>query len=203
MRFPSDPKIGQLFKPHDEATYSYIWEGHGWDIVQSIAKSDESVREDGSSSGFIKKVVDDIDNEIPIGEINGINRIFKLLNIPLIGSEYIYMNGLLQRRGLDYVMANEYFTLEHAPFPGENILCSYTKMAFIEIFNEIPSGEINGFNNIFILNNIPISQSEYVYLNGLLLTKGEEFDYTIENNLLFLKDRPAPGEILTCTYKTN
>jgi hypothetical protein len=203
MKFPSDPAIGQLFKPYDDATYSYQWNGQGWDVVRSMTVTDDPVKEDGSSSGFIKKLVEDVYNETPTGEIDGTNRIFKLTYPPLLGSEHIYVNGVLQRRGLDYEIVNEYFTLGDAPFPGESVICSYGKTILREILNEVPTGEINGQNNVFVLNNIPISQSEYVYLNGVLLIKGEEFDYTIKDNIITLIEFPEDGELITCTYKTN
>jgi hypothetical protein len=203
MKFPSKPVTGQLFKPHSDATYSYQWNGQGWDVVRAMSIGDDQVKEDGSSSGFIKKLVEDVHNEIPLGEINGVNCIFKLQNVPLLGSEHIYLNGVVQRRGTDYDIVNEYFILSEPPFSGESVICSYGKTTLREILNEVPVGEINGLNNRFVLNNIPIHQSEYIYLNGILLIKGEALDYTIENNILYLNEYPNRGELITCTYKTN
>lgn len=200
MKLPNNPNIGQLFKPRADADYSYQWNGQGWDVVRSM---EDQVKDDGTSSGFIKRLVEDVHNETPVGEIDGVNLIFKLEYPPLIGSENIYLNGVVQRRGLDYIISDTYFTLIDAPFPGESLICSYGKTILREILNEIPSGELNGVNNIFILNSSPIPQSEYFYLNGILLINGSDSDYTIENNIITLAEYPEAGELLTCTYKTN
>jgi hypothetical protein len=202
MKFPSTPINGQIFKPYLGSTYSYQWNGQGWDVVRSVTVNDDPVQEDGSSSGFIKKIVEDVGTEIPVGEIDGVNCIFKLESAPLLGSEYVYLNGVMQRRGIDYEITNEYFTLIEPPFAGESLLCRYSKVTLKEVLNEVPSGEMNGRNNIFVLKNIPIDKSELIYLNGILLIKGDALDYTISNNILYLNEYPSEGELLICTYKT-
>jgi hypothetical protein len=168
-----------------------------------MSKNDDPVQEDGSSSGFIKKLVEDVYNEIPIGELDGVNCTFRLASMPLIGSEKIYVNGVVQRRGIDYTIVNDYFVLNDAPTSSESLICSYGKTSLREILNEIPSGEINGMNNVFVLNNIPILGSENIYLNGILLINGENDDYVIKDNIVTLVEYPGPGELITCTYRTN
>lgn len=68
-----------------------------------------------------------IDKEIPLGDINGINTIFTLKKQPIPGSEYIYLNGLLQENGfdLDYTLTGKTITFNLAPLTGMRILCSY------------------------------------------------------------------------------
>ena len=68
-----------------------------------------------------------IDKEIPIGDINGFNAIFTLRKQPVSGSEYVYLNGLLQENGadLDYVLTGKTITFILPPLTGMRILCSY------------------------------------------------------------------------------
>ncbi len=66
-----------------------------------------------------------IDKESPKGEINGINKVFKLNKEPIPNSEHIYLNGLLQDEGDHYLMegTNIHFI---SPIPTEwKIRCSY------------------------------------------------------------------------------
>jgi hypothetical protein len=68
-----------------------------------------------------------IDKETPTGSIDGINKDFELLYEPIVGSEHIYLNGLLQEPGVgnDYVILGTTITFELAPLPNMKILCSY------------------------------------------------------------------------------
>ena len=68
-----------------------------------------------------------IDHEYPIGEINGVNRIFELSIKPKTGSEHIYLNGLLQDFGNDndYTISGKTITFKIAPPSWSKITCSY------------------------------------------------------------------------------
>lgn len=65
------------------------------------------------------------DKEIPDGPINGVNHIFTLSNIPIINSEHIYLNGLLQEVDFDYVINDDEITFIDPPLSGMRIRCSY------------------------------------------------------------------------------
>lgn len=66
---------------------------------------------------------------------------------------------------------------------------------------EIPSGSINGSNTSFTLANSPISGSEHIYLNGVLLESGAGNDYTISGSTITMLDAPLTGEKLRATYR--
>jgi len=68
-----------------------------------------------------------IDKETPDGVVDGINKEFLLSHIPIIGSDHIYLNGLLQDSGIDedYIIVNNLITFNVAPYPGMKIRCSY------------------------------------------------------------------------------
>lgn len=202
MKFPKNPKIGELFKANTSSKYSYKWNGDAWDIVSIINAEDRGIEPDGTSAGIIKKLVNDIYNETPIGKIDGENKIFILKLNPIKGSEKIYINGMLQTSGSDYQIIDNSIYLEHPLEDNDKIICSYSELKILEISNEIPTGLIDGKNKTFILRKIPIEFSEFIYLNGILLKKGEEYDYVISNNVFILKDSPFSGERLICSYQS-
>jgi hypothetical protein len=70
----------------------------------------------------------------------------------------------------------------------------------IHVDKEKPNGVIDGINNNFILNNIPVPGSEHIYLNGLL--QDDEDDYQIEYNNIFFNEPPSIGMKIKCSYRT-
>jgi hypothetical protein len=71
----------------------------------------------------------------------------------------------------------------------------------IHVDKEKPNGVIDGINNNFILNNIPVPGSEHIYLNGLL--QDDEDDYQIEYNNIFFNEPPSIGMKIKCSYRTS
>lgn len=65
------------------------------------------------------------DKEIPDGPINGVNHIFTLTHTPILNSEHIYLNGLLQEIDFDYVVNDNEITFIDPPLNGMRIRCSY------------------------------------------------------------------------------
>ena len=70
-----------------------------------------------------------IDKEIPSGAINGSNTSYTLANIPVAGSEHVYLNGVLQESGAgnDYTISGANITLVSAPLTGEKLRVTYRK----------------------------------------------------------------------------
>jgi len=64
---------------------------------------------------------------------------------------------------------------------------------------EKPLGEVNGSNNIFILEHTPITGSEHIYLNGLLQDEGE--DYNISGTSITFIEAPYMGSRIRCSYR--
>jgi len=68
------------------------------------------------------------------------------------------------------------------------------------VFNEIPSGTIDGNNKTFTLANTPSPLlSLEVYLNGQYLKSGGE-DYTLTSNSIVFVIAPSSGSNLLCNY---
>ena len=69
-----------------------------------------------------------VDGEAPAGLIDGSNAVFTLGAAPTpAGSLHVYRNGILQKAGMDYTLADNVvtFTLVSVPQAGDTLLCSY------------------------------------------------------------------------------
>jgi hypothetical protein len=70
-----------------------------------------------------------IDKEIPSGAINSVNTTYILANIPIAGSEHVYLNGVLQESGggNDYTISSATITYLTAPLTDDKIRVSYRR----------------------------------------------------------------------------
>jgi hypothetical protein len=66
-----------------------------------------------------------VDKEIPVGVTNDDNKIFELISEPIDKSEHIYLNGLLQDAGEDYILDENYIIFIEPPMINSRIRCSY------------------------------------------------------------------------------
>lgn len=67
------------------------------------------------------------------------------------------------------------------------------------IYNETPTGTINGSNTSFTLANTPISGSLQLYRDGQLLNGGGN-DYTLSGTTITFTTAPATGSVLLAYY---
>ena len=70
-------------------------------------------------------VTDFSDRETPSGSINGSNTSFTLAHTPTTGSEYVWLNGILQTEGTDYTITGATITFTTAPETGATLRVSY------------------------------------------------------------------------------
>lgn len=68
-----------------------------------------------------------------------------------------------------------------------------------DVDKEVPQGLINGSNTVFTITKAPINNSEYLYLNGVLLERGG--DYTLSGTTLNLIVVPQTGDKLVISYR--
>ena len=66
---------------------------------------------------------------------------------------------------------------------------------------EKPVGICNGINNVFSLKNSPLSDTEEVYLSGILLSPGELADYTINGRVITLNYSPDFDDEVIVSYE--
>jgi hypothetical protein len=68
------------------------------------------------------------------------------------------------------------------------------------VCREVPSGTKNGSNTAFTLANTPVSGSESLYINGILMNAGAGNDYTISGVTITMLTAPASTDTILCTY---
>lgn len=68
-----------------------------------------------------------VTRETPSGSVNGTNTVFTLGNVPITGSESVYLNGLLQEPGSgnDYTISGNEITFADAPLAEDRVRVSY------------------------------------------------------------------------------
>lgn len=71
-----------------------------------------------------------IDKEQPSGSIDGVNSVFTLQYLPVLGSEHLFLNGMFLSQGEDYTISGSSITFFDAPDsePASCIKCSYRTM---------------------------------------------------------------------------
>jgi len=143
--------------------------------------------------------------EVPIGSIDGTNAIFELRNEPAMGSEHLYLNGILVEDGpySDYTISGSVITFCEPLLAGMKLHCTYYYAAttIVRLFadKEQPYGAVDGTNISFALAHEPILGSEHVYLNGILQESSGE-DYSMNANVISFTTAPESGSRLRCTY---
>jgi hypothetical protein len=72
-----------------------------------------------------------IPKEKPTGSIDGVNRVFVLTHMPVLNTEHIFLNGLLQDNGIknDYIIEEHTitFTPDATPQTGDKLVVTYYK----------------------------------------------------------------------------
>lgn len=97
-----------------------------------------------------------------------------------------------------------YFKLENVMWTGQITDWSEVDLSkVIHVDKEIPDGIIDGINQTFVLNSIPIPNSEHLYLNGLLQEEGVDEDYVIVNDTIIFNEPPLVGMKIRCSYRTS
>lgn len=94
-----------------------VLKGNGTAISAAVAGTDFM-----APSDFIVR-------ETPTGTVNGSNTTFTLANTPLVGTEAVYLNGVLQEPGAgnDYTISGATITYLTAPATGDRVRVNYFK----------------------------------------------------------------------------
>ena len=86
---------------------------------------------------------------------------------------------------------------------NNNFLGNNLTGAHGHVFNDVPSGDIDGINDLFILTDTPSPQgSLQLYKNGLLQMSGVGNDYTLSVNTIIFEPTNVPrlGSNLLASY---
>lgn len=187
--------------------------------VVVYAKSDNKVykkddlgveSEIGSGGGG---TTDLITGEVPTGTINGVNNIFTTSANFATGSLHVYKNGVrMKGGGVDYSeTASNEFTMVVAPAIGTTLIVDYFKVSTATsggstsfIYNETPSGAVNGINLNFATAFPYLGGTLMVYRDGQLMVPGVGGDYIEADPVTGLFDffiAPATGSVLRVAYQ--
>ena len=175
-------------------------------ISQSLATQSIQIDNLSSTSNALNSSKIFVNKETPSGNIDGINTTYTLTHTPTVGSDHLYLNGILIEDGTstDYLISGSTIIFSEPLLNGSKLLCTYYYVdeTPVKIFKdkEIPSGSINGTNTTFILQYLPVEGSEHLYLNGVLQESGAENDYTISDSTITFKEAPPTNMKLHCTY---
>lgn len=187
IKFPTSPKIGDSFVFQE---VKYTWNGFAWDKINTYLISNDY---------FTRKIDSEIFRETPKGLTDGYNFVFELSKTPIKNSEHIFINGILQKLGEDnyYTLTGKMIYFIIPPYEGSLIKCTYSYESKTEIRNETPT-KIDYQDNSFTIKNEPEIGTEFVYLNGVLQSYGN--NYTINNNILTFFNDISTSERVTLDY---
>jgi hypothetical protein len=79
----------------------------------------------GTSNAAASAAPELIVGEIPSGVLDGINTTFVLANLPIMGTEMVFLQGILQDRGDDYTIAGDTITYADPPLSGMKLRVTY------------------------------------------------------------------------------
>ena len=132
INWPIPSSLGQIYD--DPNGTKWRWNGKAWtsigasyefgntDAISEIWVTDKIVRQIESSH---------INREKPIGDIDGVNKIFCLCYLPIKDTEHLYLNGILQDDDDDdgdYIINGYEIEFTEAPLPDSKIRCSYISL---------------------------------------------------------------------------
>ena len=83
----------------------------------------------GQINDAVTKLEVHVDEEVPVGTIDGVNKIFAIANTPKAGSVKVYLNGIRLRSGAenDYVLEDKNITFVDAPQVNDSLFVDYRK----------------------------------------------------------------------------
>lgn len=146
--------------------------------------------------------------EVPGGSVNSSNTAFTTASRFQPGSLRVYHNGIRLKGGTtDYTEGTQGFTMAVAPITGDILLVDYetNTTAFMQgsssfVYDETPSGTVNGSNVTFTLANTPVAGTLVLYRDGQRLVPGGA-DYTLSTATITFVTAPTTGSILRADYQ--
>lgn len=158
---------------------------------------------DASSQALVK-------GEVPTGAIDSSNVTFTLATTPITGSVQLYLNGIRLKLTDDYTITGDTITMNTAPITGDTFLADYATSTGTYatgstsfIYNETPTGTIDGSNTVFDTATNFVAGSILVYLDGQLQKPGGSFDYVeTDANTITFNTAPVLGSVLLVSYQS-
>lgn len=177
-------------------------------IEAAIGEAGSCVHVDGTAGPCGLGGVNFVDGETLGGTIDGVNTAFQMSTSPSpLGSLQLFVNGVLQRAGIEYTFTgrNVTFAPGSAPPQGATLTAWYRvspDSGYVFADFETPLGSVNGTNAIFTLAGIPLPASSLmVFRNGLLQKAGVDYTVSLDRVTFTPSAIPQQGDILQATYR--
>lgn len=199
--FPKNPSVGEIIRVDGNSSRSYRWNGITWTALKKpfVDRKPDDHNPNQGRMGLHKKMSKDILNEKPVVDHSATTNMAKLENSIVQGTESIFMNGqLLSADDYSIIDKTIYFNFEISE--DFSLICNYSTLTHVEVFNEIPVGEMDGVNVRFTLFSTPVQNTESIYFNGVRLYEGNDKDYIIINNILQLFLPPTEKSSIKIDY---
>ena len=164
----------------------------------------------GSGAGAAK-----FQKEVPVGLVNGSNNLFALSSAPVdpLSLDFYVGTNLLEKS--DYTLNGNEVTITNAsliPYAGQSVYASYLISGAVanaggagtvgaKFTSEVPSGTVDGTNNVFTLANTPIDPESVFFFVGVNCL--ESTDYSISGTTITISNSdfiPVPGQSVYCKY---
>lgn len=121
----------------------------------------------------------------PTGAMNGSNTVFTLPEFTL-GTTMVYLNGMRQKLGTDYVETNDTtITFTIAPGSLDTLTADVVVAGNALITGEVPSGTANGANTTFTTANHFATATTQVFRNGLRERLNAGYTESGSNSIVF------------------
>jgi len=188
-----------------DGTTPYLKAGTGIKIVTGSNGQIEITSNVTSAAGFVTELVM---NASPSGVQNGQNLLFELTDAPVDPSSFmLWFNGQLLTQGLDYSLAGKQITLipGAAPLEGDVLRAMYSRNVSAKLYamNAAPA-QIAIVNNMMEGLTLPHepdpSSSLMLFLNGQLLTQGNDYDYYLNGRDVIFRAPVMSEDVVRATY---
>jgi hypothetical protein len=142
--------------------------------------------------------------------VDSSNVTFTLATDPITGSVQLYQNGIRLKVTDDYTITGDTITFNTAPITGDILLADYATSTGTYatgstsfIYNETPTGTIDGSNTAFDTSTNFVAGSILVYLDGQLQKPGGSYDYVeTDSNTITFNTAPVLGSVLLVSYQS-
>ena len=128
-----------------------------------------------------------------------VTTIFTLANLPASDAfVWVSGNGVFSQDGvaLDYTVSGLNVTFNTAPTLGYKVQIHYIQSLWtpLSFLSQVPTGSVDGVNDTFAIANAVNTNSESIYINGLL--QYPTTDYTLTGTSLVFVTPPSIGDNL-------
>lgn len=147
----------------------------------------------GVTSVFITNPVFKLDSSTGVHRIDEVGFWKKALTLGNIHK--LYKSGA----GRTYPLPTEPVFIGESELEFENYIFPINVLDLGNLITrEVPSGNKNGINTDFTIANTPISNSEMIFLNGVM--QNPTFDYTISTTTITFLNPPIPTDVILVNY---